>query len=99
MPPEIFHNDADYRLWLETNPDGFVLNTRRIASPDYMMLHRASCPYISEPSHESEPGGFTERQYIKVGAPDVATLQEWVAANGRPDGSFSNECSRCRPMG
>jgi hypothetical protein len=47
--------------------------------------------------HESEGGGFTERDYIKVVAQDVAALLDWVAANGRPERTFSSECGHCRP--
>jgi hypothetical protein len=61
MPAEVFATDRDYQRWLGENRNGFVVNTTRDYSPDYMVLHRASCRHISEPSHETEPGGFTER--------------------------------------
>jgi len=99
MPAEVFENDADYQRWLADHPNGFVLNTTRTHSLGYMVLHRASCPHISVASHESEPGGFTERQYAKVGAADIESLRDWAASHGRPDRSFSNECSHCKPTG
>lgn len=99
MPPVEFDSDGEYQRWLADNPHGFVVNTRRARSPDYMMLHRASCRHISEPSHETSPGGFTERIYIKVCAPDIEALREWASQHGRTDGSFSNECSHCKPTG
>jgi hypothetical protein len=97
MPAVVFGNDDDYQRWLAGNPYGFVLNTTRTMSPGYMVLHRASCPHISVACHESEPGGFTERQYAKVGAGDIESLRDWAASQGRPDRSFSNECSHCKP--
>jgi len=99
MPAKVFGRDVDYQRWLGDNPNGFVLNTTQPHSPGYMILHRASCPHISVASHESEPGGFTERQYIKIGAADSESLRVWAAAHGRPDGTFSNECSHCGPAG
>jgi len=97
MPAHVINNDRDYQQWLSQNPDGFVVNTTRSRSPRYMMLHRASCRHISDPMHESEGGGFTERDYIKVVAQDVASLLDWIAANGRPERTFSSECGHCRP--
>jgi hypothetical protein len=98
MPVIQFQNDDEYRRWLDENPSGFVVNTTRPPSPDYMVLHAASCGYLREPSHETEPGGFTERGYTKVCAPDIESLRSWVEVNGRQNRSFSNECSRCHPM-
>ena len=45
----VFDNsDTDYQAWLSANPTGFVLNARRSLVPSYMVLHRASCPSISQ---------------------------------------------------
>jgi hypothetical protein len=90
-------DDSAYYRWLETHMQGFVLNTRRNLSTDYMVLHSAMCPHISRPIHESTAGGFTERDYIKICADSVETLQDWMRAHGRPDGSFSSECQHCKP--
>src|SRR5262245_35570576 len=78
----VFTADIEYQLSRECHPDGYVVNTTRPESPRYMVLHRASCTYISEPLHESAPGGFTERTYRKIGAEDVESLRDWVAAHG-----------------
>ena len=41
---EVFsNNDVGYRKWLSENRDGWVVNTGRSPSPDYMILHRADC--------------------------------------------------------
>jgi hypothetical protein len=97
MPVQLFEDDAQYQKWLAANPSGYVVNPNRSHAPRYMVLQRASCKHSSEPVHETEPGGFTERQYIKVCASDVQSLRTWVADNGRPDGTFSNECGNCKP--
>lgn len=97
MPAQTFSNDAEYQKWLADHPNGFVVNTGRAPSPKYMVLHRARCRYISDLVHEAEPGGFTERDYIKVAAVDLESLRDWVMTQGRPNGSFSSECSFCKP--
>jgi hypothetical protein len=89
--------DDDYFEWLEKHPDGFVVNTTRNWSSKYMVLHRAACTFISKPVHEKEPGGFTERDFVKICAEEIAPLRAWVIGHGRLDGSFSKECSVCKP--
>jgi len=44
-----FRDDDDgYIHWLTGHPDGFVLNTERTPKPAYLVLHRSSCPKISQ---------------------------------------------------
>ena len=88
-------NDDAYQAWLVAHPRGYVLNVRRNLAPSYMVLHRTSCYTIRNYHERSKPGGFTERGYIKVCADELADLRAWVRRHGRPDGSFSKECSRC----
>jgi hypothetical protein len=89
--------DGPYLTWLGAHPTGYVLNTERSYSPGYMVLHRASCPSISVLIAPARPGGFTERDYVKVCSDNVADLSAWVRLNGRPNGSFSKRCPRCDP--
>jgi len=95
---EFLDDDESYLRWLASHQDGLVVNTTRSRSPSYMVLHRASCPYITAyMGRASRPGGFTERGYIKVCAVDVPSLRAWARQHGRLDGSFSSECPRCEP--
>ena len=94
---EFSTGDESYLRWLARHQDGFVVNTTRSKWPSYMVLHRATCPTISRYTKMARPGGFTERQYIKACALDVAGLRAWVRRNGRLDGSFSSECPVCEP--
>lgn len=95
---EFLYNEAGYIAWLGAHPSGFVLHTERVRNPYYMILHRADCPLICAYSTRTRPGGFTERDFIKICASDVDDLRAWVKAHGRPDGSFSSECATCRPL-
>ena len=58
-----FEEDVAYRDWLARNQAGYVVNVRRTLSPNYVVLHRATCPHISMPR---EPGAYTERSYRKL---------------------------------
>jgi hypothetical protein len=90
--------DDAYLRWLDQHPQGFIINTTRNKSPNYMVLHRADCKTIRTYTRMAQPGGFTERQYIKICATDVASLRDWVRHNGRADGSFTSECPLCKPI-
>ena len=96
---EFKDDDDEYYRWLGDNPQGFVVNTPRHKPSNNMVLHRASCKHIREPSRETHPGGFTERAYIKVCASNIEALRDWAAQHGRADRSFSIECSFCEPTG
>jgi len=90
--------DMDYQKWIRENKDGFVLNVQRNISSQYMVLHKANCRKIYEYNRMSRPGGFTERQYIKVCGKDLEELHGWAARNGSLGGRFSKACSFCKPI-
>lgn len=91
-----FRDDEDVYLdWLAGNPTGYVLNVRRVPSPDYVVLHRADCGSISSASRLA--GGYTSRAYRKVCSADIEELKQAAIAEGRKDGSFSKRCGLCRP--
>ena len=94
--PLVFDRDAEYLAWVTKHPAGFVLNVRAERDdPDYFVLHRASCGTISSSSRDQ--GAYTERAYKKVCSTDLDELRHWVRVHGRPDGSFSNRCGKCKP--
>jgi hypothetical protein len=95
---EFITNDAEYQFWLRLNPNGYVINARRNMAPDYMVLHTATCKTIGNYDQMARPGGFTERDYIKICASTVEALRGWVKERGRTDGSFSGQCSQCKPI-
>ncbi len=96
---EFLDDEAGYLAWIKEHPNGYVLHTERLRNPYYMILHRAACPIISKYSARARPGCFTERDFIKVCCVSAEGLRAWVKKHGRPDGSFSSECSGCRPVG
>jgi hypothetical protein len=90
-------DDHAYLTWLNHHADGFVINTPRSRDVNYMVLHCATCFSISTYTRMARPGGFTERQYIKICGTTIESLRAWVRTHGRQDGSFSSECQNCRP--
>jgi hypothetical protein len=92
---EFSNDDEGYLAWLTTNPNGYVLNVRRLADPNYVVLHRATCGNIS--TDKREPGAYTARGFRKVCATSVTELQLAAKREGRTDGSFSKRCGLCGP--
>ena len=95
MIQEFDKGDTTYQRWARSHSGGFVVNTFRSRSPGYMVLHRATCCYIRNYTRMARPGGFTERQYVKVGADTVTELRRWVRQHGAS--TFTARCSRCKP--
>ena len=89
------HGETNYQDWLSNHSDeGFVLTMLRRRPPDKMYLHRACCTMISRYTRTIKMGGYTEHDYIKVCAPEIEILRQWVRVNVRPDGRFTpHKCS------
>ena len=71
-----------------------MANIRRRCSPDYVVLHRASCPHVSNPR---ESGAYTERDYGKLCGPALDDIQHAPEYCGRDKGSFTKRCALCFP--
>ena len=85
-------DDEGYLAWLAANPSGFVINCSPNPSPDYVVLHRASCMHISVPGDNME---HWTHQYIKVCAPKNGLLVRWCEESV---GVKPSRCQACRPM-
>jgi hypothetical protein len=83
-------DDAGYLAWIHQHPDGFVANAARRPAAKYLILHRATCTYITRATQQ---GRWTVA-YIKVCAPEVAELDRWasMAVGGR-----LRACRWCAP--
>ena len=89
-----FEEDVAYRDWLARNQAGYVVNVRRTLSPNYVVLHRATCPHISMPR---EPGAYTERSYRKLCGETLADVLEAPTWCSRARGAFTKWCFHCDP--
>lgn len=96
---EFAKNEQAYQDWLRQHPQGFVINThtKQEKRKEYTALHKASCSFISRYSDNITPGAYTERDFIKVCADDVASLARWAARIGRTGEPFSGICGLCKP--
>jgi len=96
--PVIFDNDdRRYLDWLSSHRKGYVVNTLRGYSPRYMLLHRATCHWISQLKSPARAGGFTERALVKICADTVEELHQWCRRHGSENGTFSSRCPTCKP--
>ncbi|PKO21830.1 MAG: hypothetical protein CVU38_12630 [Chloroflexi bacterium HGW-Chloroflexi-1] len=72
---ELFEDDDEgYLQWVETNPEGFVLNSERHPSARYLLLHRAICGTICTRKRTN----YTTTGYIKVCASNKKELEAWA---------------------
>ena len=94
---EFINNEKGYLHWLRMHPNGYVINTERRMSTNYMWLHRASCRLISEYTKGSKEGGFTERTYIKICSDDLESIRKWAKCHGLNYGIIKDKCSTCNP--
>ena len=81
-------DDAGYLSWISRNPDGYVVNANRNPSPNYLMLHRATCRTITE---NPTRGGRWTADYIKL-CGQRAELERW--AHDEIGGSLQ-PCGHC----
>jgi hypothetical protein len=94
----IFSGDATaYGKWLKKNPQGYVVNTTRIPSSMYMVLHRARCKTPEQRSLAAIVG-MSGDGYTKICSTSLEALRDWVRDHGRDDGTFSTVCQVCQPL-
>lgn len=94
----VFNENADaFEKWLKKNPDGYVVNTTRIPSTMYMVLHRAKCK-TPEQRSLAPIVGMPGDGYTKVCSTNLEALRDWVRDHGRADGTFSTVCQVCQPL-
>jgi hypothetical protein len=99
MTTKLFDNDdGAYFEWLAGHPTGFVVNGRQEFDRDYLVLHRASCGSVNvHRGMKDEPGGFTERNFVKYCADSIEDLEAYLNKLAGRSQSFSKECSLCKP--
>ena len=99
MAALVFRDDeAGYLSWSRKNPDGIVVNTRKVLDPKYLVLHRSSCHTVLRHRNMAHnPGGFTERAYQKICAQSVDELHGYLLGATGGQKTFTKLCSRCNP--
>ncbi|MGE3796574.1 MAG: hypothetical protein AB7G88_01930 [Thermomicrobiales bacterium] len=84
---DIFHHDdKGYSDWLDTHPDGFVLNADT-KGPKQSILHSARCWTLYPlKSHESDT-----HPYRKICDTDRSVLEQWAVNEGHT----LTDCKKC----
>jgi len=84
----IENDDDTYLAWLESNPDGFVVNAENPPLAANLRLHRVKCPHISTPERKN----LTTNSYLKVCSNIIGELERWAIPFGSPI-----PCPVCKP--
>jgi hypothetical protein len=90
LPPGITpfqDDDSGFFAWLQSNPDGFFINSERNPKPAYLVLHRPSCPHFKSPNKL-----HWTKDYIKFCSPNRGDLERW--ATGAVGGEVA-PCGTC----
>jgi hypothetical protein len=81
-------DDRGYLTWITSHPNGYVLNANRQPERSYLVLHRATCPSISDGNQR-----WTS-DYAKICSSTSLSLDSWLqtqfAASAEP-------CHFCGP--
>jgi hypothetical protein len=86
--------EREYQAWVRRNPSGYVINTRRGIDPEYMVLHRSTCPSIRDYAANTARDAFTGRGYVKACGESLTETTTWALRVGR---GITKRCSRCKP--
>jgi hypothetical protein len=80
-------DETGYLAWVQTHPDGYVVNIDEPPiAPQYPMVHIASHRIISSPTRTN----YTTGRYFKVCSTELEELERWAQRKyGRP-------LTRCR---
>jgi hypothetical protein len=85
-------NDAEFLQWCDDHRSGFVVNTRRKAGANYVMLHKASCLSVIQ---RRTRGAYTERGHIKCCADSIDDLR--VELQRHVPEADLRACPLCKP--
>ena len=85
-------DDESYIEWVRNNPLGYVVNSFRKPTTDYLILHRANCRTILEATRG--PGNWTTTGFVKICSVDRSVLVKWASTEV---GGELQPCQRCKP--
>ncbi len=84
-------DDAAYLHWRGAHLRGFVLNCARRPTPDYLVLHKASCGSFASAVGD---GRSWTVAYMKVCSDAASTIESWCR---RQVGAEPQRCGVCHP--
>ena len=85
---EVFkEDDSGFFRWLDGHPDGYFINAERNPKPNYLVLHRPSCPHF-----DGSPDVHWTMNYIKICSTARSDLVEWAAGEVGGDATLCTSC-------
>ncbi|MHC5536829.1 hypothetical protein ACYOEI_00985 [Singulisphaera rosea] len=84
-------DEQGYLRWLAENPNGFVVDSFRVPTGNYLKLHRTSCKLINT----GLPNNWTTRSYIKTCSTIPKLLDRWAVD---ATGFGISPCGVCDPQ-
>src|SRR5690606_20222963 len=85
-------DDRGFERWRDSHPHGYIVNTYRSPSANYLVLHQATCTSL----RFLNSGQYWTKDYIKICSTDAKDLQRWAErAVGRA--AVLKPCGLCRP--
>lgn len=88
--------DKEYFSWMNSNPNGFILNTGKGNRTSVFILHQSNCTHITE--YESfDDKAYTMKDWVKVGSNDVSKIVKFCHANKKKFKGEFNLCKSCKP--
>jgi hypothetical protein len=92
LPPGITHfqdNDRGFYAWLESNPDGYFVNSERHPNPTYLVLHRPNCSHFT-----GNPALHWTKDYVKFCSSDRRDLEDWATGTVGGEVTLCTTCLR-----
>ncbi|MDZ7720419.1 MAG: HNH endonuclease [Balneolaceae bacterium] len=97
MAQEFTSEDAPFFKWMNNNPDGFVLNTKKSEKSSYAYFHKSNCGHIGGPIEGNGSNPYTSKDYIKVCSTDPKDLLNWIKLNRENAIEHAVNCKDCNP--
>lgn len=88
--------DKEYFDWMDRNPNGFVLNTRKGNKNSLFILHKSNCFHITE-SKNYDDRAYTMKGWVKVASNDVEEIAGFCRANRDKFNGEFKLCKTCKP--
>lgn len=81
--------DEEFTRWLDSHPNGLVLNCNSVPNSTYLILHRSSCYSLRNSQN------YVGRDYRKVCSDDRRDLELWAREQC---GGVMTPCGACHPQ-
>ena len=89
--------DEEYFKWMQSNPNGYILNTGKGNRTSAFILHKSNCTHITE-SKNFDGQAFTMKDWVKIASNDITEIIEFCRKNKNKFIGEFKVCSTCKPV-